>query len=234
MFYFDEINSKKILKSDLIKDAQIFFTTKESFIKTKEESLSEAVAKNRNDVCDYLKIEHLISPKQTHSDNIAIASDIKDYPDTDALIIKRSDFAIFLNYADCTPVVLYDKKQNIGAIAHAGWRGSAKSIAVKTLNKMNSNPKDVIALIGPCICVKCFETSPEIILELKKTIKDSSGLFSEKFADLKGINERQLREKGVEEIDVCPYCTCCDNNLFFSYRKENKTTNRISAILKLN
>ena len=122
----------------------------------------------------------------------------------------------------------------MGAVVHAGWRGTAQSIATKTLSKMGSDPKDIIAIIGPCICFKCFETNFDVISQLKKTIKDTKGLFRENYADLKGINKRQLMEKGVEKIDVCPYCTCCNNDLFFSYRKENKTTNRISAILKLN
>ena len=234
MFYFDYINDKKILKSDLINKAECFFTTKESFIKTKDETCYNITQENKKDICKFLNVKNLISPQQTHSDNIALAQNITDYPNTDALIVTRNDFAIFLNYADCTPVVLYDEKQNIGAIAHAGWRGTAQSILKETLVKMNSNPKDIIALIGPCICFKCFETSPEVILELKKTIDNTEGLFSERYADLKGINERQLRECAVDKIDICPYCTCCNNDLFFSYRGENKTTNRISAVLRLN
>ena len=49
------------------------------------------------------------------------------------------------------------------------------------------------------------------------------------------FKEQQLIESGVKStnIDICPYCTVCDNNLFFSYRKENATTNRHSAVIKL-
>lgn len=239
MFYIEEINSKKIIKSTLIKNAEVFFTTKESFIKTKETCYNDTVEKNKNDICKYLKIkkENFISPKQTHSDNVRIAQQNESYPDTDALIIKNNQCAIYLNYADCTPVVLYDTKNNIGAIAHAGWRGSAKSIAVKTLKMMNANPKDIVALIGPCICFNCFETGREVIDELKKTINNKEGVFREinekHYADLKKINARQLEENGVENIDICPYCTYCNNDLLFSYRAENKTTNRISAVMKL-
>ena len=55
------------------------------------------------------------------------------------------------------------------------------------------------------------------------------------FVNLKGINKRQLIEAGLKDdnVDICPYCTVCDNNLFFSYRKENATTNRHSAVVKL-
>lgn len=234
MFYFEKINSKKILKSDLITKAEIFFTTKESFIKTQDKNLIETTNKNKQDICDFLNVQFLISPQQTHSDNINFAEIDGKYPNTDALICTKNNFGIYLNYADCTPVILYDEIKNIAAIIHAGWRGSAKSITIKTLFKMGSNPKDVSAIIGPCICFNCFETSLDTISELKKTLRNTDGLFYERYADLKGINKRQLTEQGVEKIDVCPYCTCCNNDLFFSYRNENMTTNRISAVLKLN
>ena len=55
------------------------------------------------------------------------------------------------------------------------------------------------------------------------------------YVDLKGINKRQLIGAGMksENIDVCNFCTVCNNSLFFSYRKENATTNRHSAVVKL-
>ncbi len=240
MFYFDNIKSKKILKSTLIEGAEVFFTTKESFIKTKEPKFLDIATENKNNICEYLGIkkDYLISPEQTHSDNIKIVDTANKYPDTDALIIEKPAYAIYLSYADCTPVVLYDTKNNIAAVIHAGWRGTAKNIATKTLAKMNSNPKDIQALIGPCICFDCFETGVEVIKELEKTIDKKDKLFKQMgekyFADLKNINAQQLKEKGVENIDICPFCTFCNNGLFFSYRRENKTTSRISAVLKLN
>ena len=147
--------------------------------------------------------------------------------------MNKKNFAIYLSFADCTPVILYDKKQKISAIAHAGWRGTAKKIAAKTVMKMNSNPSDIIALIGPCISFNSFETSLEAIKELKASVQDDSGLFKDNYADLKGINKRQLEELGVKEFDICPFCTVADNDKFFSYRKENKTKMRHSALVKL-
>ena len=101
-------------------------------------------------------------------------------------------------------------------------------------NIFNTDPKDIIALIGPCISFSQFETSNEAIELLKKSIKNTDGLFKDNYADLKEINKRQLEEIGVNKIDICPYCTVLDNDKFFSYRKENKTTKRHSALIKLN
>lgn len=131
MFYFDTINNKKVLKSDFLSEAEHFFTTKESFIKTKDPVFSKETENNKNDILNFLGVDELICPKQTHSANIAFAENKKDFPNTDALILNRKNIAIYLNFADCTPVILYDKKQNIGAIAHAGWRGTAQSILKK-------------------------------------------------------------------------------------------------------
>ena len=52
------------------------------------------------------------------------------------------------------------------------------------------------------------------------------------FVDLKGINKQQLLEMGVSKIDVCPFCTNCGEKIFYSYRFENKTGYRHSAVVK--
>ena len=240
MFYFEKIDGKRILKSDLIKDVEAFFTTREICLKSQEFDTTE----NKKIIAKYLNIspENLISPTQTHSANIDVAIETRqNYPDTDALILTEKDLGIFLNFADCTPVILYDKKQNIGAIAHAGWRGTAQKIAPLTVEKMgtnfNSKRKDIIAIIGPAIGFCCYSVGEEVYEKLKATVKNFDELSEIRegniFVDLKNINKRQLEEIGIQEIDVCPYCTVCDNDKFFSYRNENATTSRHSAVLKL-
>lgn len=244
MFYFENINGKKILKSNLLKNVEAFFTTRNICIKSKEIEMQNIVSENKKIICDYLKIDekNLITPSQTHTANIDIAIESKhDYPDTDALILKDKNLGIFLNFADCTPVILYDERQNIGAIAHAGWRGTAQRITPLTVEKMvkeyNSQAKDIIAVIGPAIGFCCYNVGQEVYEKLSQTVNNFNGLYEIRqgniFVDLKNINKQQLLEIGVEKIDVCPYCTVCNNENFFSYRKENATTSRHSAVIKL-
>lgn len=226
MFKLKKIKLHNMYYSDLIK-TEHFFTTRDLIVK-----------ENLDLIAQYLKIapNKIIKPHQTHSDIVKIVTDEKDdYSNCDALILTKKDFAIYLNFADCTPVILYDEIENIAAIAHAGWRGTAAKIVQKTVLKMNTNPKNIKAAIGPCISFSQFETYDEALNQLKASIKDKTGLFKDNYADLKGINKRQLIEAGLqpENIDVCPYCTVLDNDKFFSYRKENKTKNRHSAFIKL-
>lgn len=246
MFYFDEINGKRILKSSILDGLNHFFTTRESVIKTKEPEFESPVAENIEDVCEFLKIKenNLIHPSQTHTSNIDIAKiGVSSYPETDGLILTNKEQALFLNFADCTPVMIYDSKKHIAAVSHAGWRGTAGMIASKTVEKMvsefGSNLNDLKAAIGPAISFCCYNVGEDVYRQLSKTVGDFTGLYEIRqgdiFVDLKGINKRQLIDAGLDEnnIDVCPYCTVCNNNLFFSYRKENATTNRHSAVIKL-
>ena len=96
-----------------------------------------------------------------------------------------------------------------------------------------TNPIDIIALIGPAIGLCCYEVSEEVKDKLLETVKDTTGLYEGRNVDLKKINARQLEETGIKNIDICPYCTSCNNDLFYSYRKENGTTERHYAVLKL-
>lgn len=246
MFYFDEINGKRILKSSILDGLNHFFTTRESVIKTKEPEFESSVANNIKGVCEFLKIKenNLIHPSQTHTSNIDIAKiGVSSYPETDGLILTNKEQALFLNFADCTPVIIYDSKKHIAAVSHAGWRGTAGMIASNTVEKMvsefGSKTDDLKAAIGPAISFCCYNVGEDVYRQLSQTVKDFTGLYEIRqgdiFVDLKGINKRQLIEAGLDEnnIDVCPYCTVCNNNLFFSYRKENATTNRQSAVIKL-
>ena len=245
MFHIANIQNKRILKSDLIQSAQAFFTTRDSFLLTKDEKQPQIVSENRAIVCEYLNIppENLITPVQTHSSNIAIAQKGQSYPNTDGLILTDSKLAIFLNFADCTPLIFYDEKQNIGAVSHAGWRGTEQKIGVLTIEKLvkdfNSQLENIKILIGPAICKTCYNVQEDVFQKLKNTVKNFENLYEIKnnqiFVDLKNINKQQFLETGIpsQNIDVCTYCTCCNNDLFFSYRNENKTTKRHNALLKL-
>ena len=119
MFYFEEINGYKVLKSDLLKGINHCFTT-------------------RGVKLNFLG-EKIISPIQTHSDHVEIIDERLEYPDTDSLIITQKNIMIALRFADCTPIIFYDTKNKVGAISHAGWRGTVQKIGVKTIKKMQVN-----------------------------------------------------------------------------------------------
>lgn len=214
MFYFEDFNGTKIMKSDMLTEVTAYFTTRG------EVSFPES--------------KRIIHPTQTHSDHVEIVDERIDYPDTDGLILTNTEDTVYLKFADCTPLIFYDKENKIGAVSHAGWRGTAAKIGVKTINKMSANfgtkSENIVALIGAAISICCYEVSEEVRDTLLATVENPIGLYEGRNVDLKGINAQQLREIGVKNIDVCPYCTSCNNDLFYSYRKENGTKERHLAV----
>lgn len=215
MFYFDDFYGQKVLRSDYITEIDAFFTTRDGFN------------------FDLLRANRVITPVQTHSDNVEFVDDRTEYPETDGLIFTRKGDAGYLRFADCTPLIFYNPKTKIAAISHAGWRGTALKIGVKTIEKMGGNPEDITVLIGPAIGICCYEVSVEVRDKLLSTVKNTKDLFEDRNVDLKRINARQLEEAGVRNIDICSYCTSCDNDLLYSYRKENGTTERHYAVIRI-
>ena len=216
MFYFSEFNNNKILTSDYLDELSAGFTLRGE---------TSAIFNSDN--------FRSIHPEQTHSSNVSFVKDKDFYPETDGLITDKQNVLLYLKFADCTPLIFYNPKTKMIAISHAGWRGTAAKIGVKTLEKFNCNPKDIRAVIGPAIGRCCYEVSEEVRDELLKTVVDKTDLASGRNVDLKLINARQLEESGVEKIDICPYCTSCNNDLFYSYRKENGTDKRHYAFAML-
>ena len=244
MFYLKKLNDKTVMKTDILDGLTHFFTTRECTIKSKELDMQAVVEENKKMFCEELGIssENLISPEQRHTDSIEVAEVGKnEYSQCDALILTNYEQAVFLNFADCTPLVAYDKKQNIAAVIHAGWKGTVGRIATKTILKMmddfGSDVRDIRVAIGPAISVCCYEVKEDVFNMSMISVQDNKGLYEIRdgkiYVNLKEINKRQLEELGVKYIDVCPYCTCCNNDLFYSYRKEGGTTNRHSVIIKL-
>ena len=226
MFYETVFEGKTLIQSDMLKGLTHYFTTRSSFLAENKDFLARITG---------IPAENFIAPRQIHSANIAIAPAHGGIiPDTDALILKNKGFALTLNFADCTPVILFDPVLNIAAGIHAGWRGTAALIAQKTAHRMiklGSKPENIIAAIGPCIAKCCFEVTEDVVEALKPyTVYEPKG---EKFmVDLKETNRRQLEDIGVTKIDISPYCTVCEQDKFFSYRL-TKTPDRHNIILAL-
>ena len=172
MFYFDDFYGKKVLKSSLLADVDCFFTTRD-FVLTSASRIDleiEAI-KNRKFLIEKFGSKDIYTAKQTHSSNVQIIkSEEYFYDDTDALISEVNNSLLLLNFADCVPIILYSKKDNIGAVVHAGWRGTALKILKKTALKMNEelNVKldNITALIGPSIGKCCFETDEDVFDQL--------------------------------------------------------------------
>jgi YfiH family protein len=154
-------------------------------------------------------------------------------PSADALISAAPGKTLAIQTADCQAVLLYDPVRKAVANIHSGWRGSIQNIVGLTVQAMikrfGSDPKDIVAGIGPSLgpcCAEFIHYRTEIPKEFWP-YKNASDYF-----DFWKLSHDQLTDAGVPggHILTSNLCTRCRTGLFFSYRKE-KTTGRFAAVI---
>lgn len=195
--------------------------------------------------------EQTVFTHQTHTANVVRVGKVdrthglysEVIEERDGLITNEPGVALTVFSADCTPILLYDPMQNAVGAVHAGWRGTAAGIVRNAVAAMTREfgtvPKDLRAAIGPCIGPCCFETDRDVpdamLAALGEAARnaihdDGNGKFH---VDLKRLNALWLRQAGVESIDICPACTACDPERFWSHRRVGNDRGSLAAIIML-
>jgi YfiH family protein len=81
----------------------------------------------------------------------------------DALITRERGVALTMSFGDCTPLLFYDPVHEAIGLAHAGWRGTARGIALTTVEALSkafgSRPEQIFVAIAPAIGPCCYEVS---------------------------------------------------------------------------
>lgn len=173
------------------------------------------------------------------------------FQSTDGLLTDVPGVLLTSFYADCVPLYFYDPVHRVVGLAHAGWKGTVAQIADAMVKKMeavyNSDPHDIVAAIGPSIGDCCYEVDDYVMehvrrleTDLKDRVEasDSAELYRASITDkskymlnLKEMNRRIMIKAGIlpTHIECTTWCTSCNTDLFFSYRKENGKTGRMTS-----
>ncbi len=201
-------------------------------------------AHNRQRVCDSYAVDprDLVCAQQVHGSKIAWATDadrgrnpagpLDPFPETDALLtgVPRLPLAIFI--ADCVPVFLYDTRNRVAGLVHAGREGTLAGIAARAVasmrDKRGTRPADVHAVIGPSAGPCCYEVAPEMAASFA-----AAGLpINGRNLDLWKANALQLTTSGVPEshITTIGICTICTTT-FFSHRHEPNAARNMALLV---
>lgn len=169
--------------------------------------------------------------QQVHGDTIALVEHPGLYPASDGLITRKKNIVLAIKTADCVPLLLFDPMQKIIAIIHCGWRsvrGNIISNAAEMLTNVHSTKiSSVYCAIGPSIRSCCYEIHADVAGQFSKEfiIRRDGRLF----LDLIEVIKSRLLAAGVPEqnIDLSEHCTCCEKELFFSYRRDGRRSGRM-------
>jgi len=186
---------------------------------------------------------------------------IKPRRKADALITRQRGVTLALSFADCTPLLFYDPVERAIGLAHGGWRGTARGIALATVEAMGEQfgcrPENIYAGVAPSIGSCCYEISETVYklymgeLEFdelptaekyREKVRESAVFSTKQLAertslrlDIRETNYNQLLMAGLlaEHIEMPGICTGCSTDLFFSHRMEQGKTGRFPVVLTL-
>ena len=203
---------------------------------------AERVNENTLRLCAAASVnpERMVRSEQIHGTEILSAKKPGSYHGYDALITDQKNLFLCIFTADCYPVLIYDPRHNASAAVHAGWKGSAGGIVMKTIKAMqacfNTLPAECLAYIGTGISADAYEVGREVALEFPTDYYRRSPFCQDEekyLLDLGLINYRQLLASGIlpSNIELSPYCSARDNALFFSYRRDEGKTGRMVSLI---
>ena len=170
----------------------------------------------------------------------------RDYTDVDGLITDVPGICLVTSFADCVPLYFVDPVKKAIGLSHSGWRGTVGKIGKKTVEMMSehfgSDPGDILAAVGPSVCVDCYEVSEDVIEKFRENFEEKywEELFYRKEngkyqLDLWKANELIFREAGIlpEHMAVTNVCTHCNSEILYSHRTAGNRRGNLCAFLAL-
>lgn len=202
-----------------------------------------------------VRCEDMVLSKQTHTTNVRVVTEAdrgkgivreRDYTDVDGLVTDVPGICLVTSYADCVPLYFVDPVNKVIGLSHSGWRGTVGKIGKKTVevmkNTFGSDPRDILAAVGPSVCLDCYEVSRDVIDKVKEAFAEHlwEQLFYRKpdgkyQLDLWKANELIFREAGISEehIAVTNVCTHCNSDILYSHRAAGNKRGNLCAFLAL-
>lgn len=202
-----------------------------------------------------VRCEDMVLSQQTHTTNVRIVTEAdrgkgivreRDYTDVDGLVTNVPGICLVTSYADCVPLYFVDPVKKAIGLSHSGWRGTVGKIGAKTVEAMKdtfgSDPADILAAVGPSVCMDCYEVSGDVIERVEEAFAEHlwEQLFYRKpdgkyQLDLWKANELIFREAGIrpEHIAVTNVCTHCNSTIFYSHRAAGDKRGNLCAFLAL-
>lgn len=213
----------------------------------------ERVKANRERIYYSMGLNHTNSFDvwQVHGKKIFYADSARSPRDqiqkADAIVTNVPGLVLFMRFADCIPMLLFDPVHKAIGILHAGWKGTINGIAAETVafmhKKCGSNPSEIIAAIGPSIQAHHYEIGREVVQLVKSVYGDKAQKFllpvksnfgeGKMLFDLQKMNTHHLSSAGVYKIENSGICTACNLDDWYSHRGENGETGRFGALLVL-
>lgn len=238
MILFDKKN--EYFYSTLINDDLYFsaFCTRKQGDGRKKQPIEYFLEKNT------IAFSTIVRLDQIHSDHIVWVKETEKEAQADAMITDVVSRVLTVHTADCLPIIFVDKRRGVIGISHQGWRGTLAMLGAKMITafiKKGSKKEDILVSLGPAIGMCCYSIDQKRYLLFSKKFAQHISAISVKrngnyHISIGMLNYLLLMDSGIkkEHIDFFPFCTYCDRNRFFSFRRdgEKREGDMISCIMR--
>jgi purine-nucleoside/S-methyl-5'-thioadenosine phosphorylase / adenosine deaminase len=182
-------------------------------------------ARNRDALARRLGFDAVARVRQVHANTVVrVDKAVEPWPEGDAMWTERTGVLLGIAAADCVPILVTDPpSRRIGA-AHAGWQGTRLRVAqalVRALVGAGSRASALVASIGPSIGPCCYTIDggrADLVRASGQGAYLREGPGGATVLDLWSANVAQLRDLGVESIEVSRICTRSGGHDLWSYR----------------
>ena len=99
----------------------------------------------------------------------ASACSAEPWPEADGLRSDAGGQSLWVCGADCTPLLLADRRSGRVAACHGGWRGVAGRIRPKAIAQMEaagSRREDLVVALGPAISGERYQVQPNVTAQV--------------------------------------------------------------------
>ncbi len=199
----------------------------------------ENVIQNINIVSKKLNCEKkpIVALNQNHGNKVVCFNnqeDIKNKIIGDAIVTTLKNVGISVLTADCVPILFYNPKKKIVGCVHAGWKGALNGIIENTVDKfleLNSNTRDLVTAIGPCINHQHYEVGHDFYNKFVDQNKNNQQFFivlnDKKYLfNIRSYINAKLIRLGINNIDHIEMDTFSNKENFFSYRRSKKNDDK--------
>jgi YfiH family protein len=188
------------------------------------------VAENRRRVCEAAGVDDaaLAFNRQVHGAEVREADPAAAGTPADGIWTQDSSRPLLVFTADCLPVALARANGSRPAMAllHVGWRGLLAGIVEAGAGALGS--RGFHAAIGPGIGPCCYEVGDEVRTPFRARF--GAGVLRTGRLDLWTATERALLAAGAARVARSDLCTACHPRLFFSHRRDGRSTGRQGAL----
>ena len=128
----------------------------------------------------------------------ASACSAAPWPEGDGLRSDAGGQSLWVCGADCTPVLLADRRSGRVAACHGGWRGVAGRIlpkAVAQLEAAGSRRDDLVIALGPAISGQRYQVQRDVTAQVALGLVNRPGEDPGASGELESSELKQLRQE---------------------------------------